>query len=349
MSLLERKPTYLLQTRTGLVKRYQTELANRIYIPHKDYVRKIRNNLQFMKGINEKILLNGLSNTLYELSLLGAEVSVSKDILKVKILDYVRKFSVGTDLYELKVKLDFVLRGLVYGFEVLPEDGTPLTSKYVLLGDSQVKLYNGIKFEYLASDAWIITETFFLDIHSKFDYGNKVVLDIGAAFGDTALFYAKQGASKILAVEPVNAELLNENLRINPEFAGKVRVLEFAAGSDGEINLPKNVSNYFDGNAGLPGHSFMSVKVKGKTIRRIIQDEGLSHVDILKADCKGCERLFTADDLKLIEEGVEIECTFNPRSLLSLLSGQKFKIELMHYDPTDKRSFLQGGMIIARR
>ena len=342
---------------TDVLVQNDIRIKSRIYskamlilpISHKKYRKKIKRKLLFMDGVEDKLIMRDVSDILYKLSVIGAKVCISKDSLSVTILDFTRIFSICNDLHELKIKLELIYLGSRYGFEVLQEGETPLTNRYILLGSAFVTLFNGIKFKYNSIDTYVITETFFLNSHSYFDYRDKIILDIGAAFGDTPLFYAYMGARKVIAVEPVNTSFLKENLLLNPGLSQRIEVVKAAAGVSGYISLQKNSNNYFDGNAGSPGHSSTTVRVEGKTISDIIRYSGLTHVDILKADCKGCEQFFTEDDFELVLDGIEIECDFGYKSLLKFINNQHFETEIIHYDPADFRPFWMGGLIIAKR
>jgi len=75
-------------------------------------------------------------------------------------------------------------------------------------------------------------------------------LDISAAFGDTSLHFASEGA-KVIAVEPVNFNHLVSNIELNPNLSNKIIPLKVAAGKTGILEVPVQQEFDFDGNTGI--------------------------------------------------------------------------------------------------
>jgi len=73
----------------------------------------------------------------------------------------------------------------------------------------QVRIKKGLKNEDLGS--------IFGELCYNVDVNGKVVLDISVNIGDSAIFFALQGASKVIAFEPIpsNFKLLEYNVILN--------------------------------------------------------------------------------------------------------------------------------------
>lgn len=78
-------------------------------------------------------------------------------------------------------------------------------------------------------------EVFGVEIYKKdvdeFNINGKKVVDIGASFGDTAIYFAIKGAEKIYAFEPLPSayKLAEENIRLN-NFQNKCQIINAAVG-----------------------------------------------------------------------------------------------------------------------
>ena len=142
----------------------------------------------------------------------------------------------------------------------------------------------GTRFHLPSVEGVILAETYLYDIHFAGDLRGKTVVDIGANVGDTALYFAEQGA-EVLAYEPdpANYEGLLSNLDLNPNLRPRVHPFPFAAGVDGEVEF----------HGGLRGGS--SIYETAGTVRRVKSVSletilaGKDRVHLLKADCKGAE------------------------------------------------------------
>ena len=181
-------------------------------------------------------------------------------------------------------------------------------------GKKIVETYQGIKFYLeLIHPGNTIIETFIQDIHSisdKDNWENKIVIDIGAECGDTALYYANLGA-RVYSFEPIknNFNSLQENLKLNPNLSKKITPVNAAIGTDGKAKFYLNpespdigasfVYNKYDSSA-------ITTIVDGFSLKSALKKFEIEHVDLLKMDCKGCEFFLTKDDLVNIDK-VKIE------------------------------------------
>ncbi len=117
----------------------------------------------------------------------------------------------------------------------------------------------------------VLKETFLEDAYGFFDVDNCVVLDIGAYIGDTAVYFARRGAKKIIAYEPIStfAAMAKENALLNG-YAEKIAVVNAGIGAeDGFLQVNDKY------------------QVKQVSIKSALDMVG--YVDLLKMDCEGVE------------------------------------------------------------
>lgn len=110
----------------------------------------------------------------------------------------------------------------------------------------------------------VLAETFLENTYGAFNVKNRTVLDVGAFIGDTAVYFAHEGANRVVAYEPVPLffELAKENVSLNG-YTSVVEMVNMAVG--GKESVSQNMV------------SFKSVV------------ERLGHIDLLKMDCEGME------------------------------------------------------------
>jgi len=129
-------------------------------------------------------------------------------------------------------------------------------------------------------------ETFIKGSYTFFNVKNKTILDIGAFIGDTSIYFAINGAKKVLAYEPSpnnfrclskNVELNNMKNKIVPQNMG-------IGGREGEYILYENeIVGGISSSINVTEHS-KPVKIKVVDISKLLEN-----VDIVKIDCEGCE------------------------------------------------------------
>jgi FkbM family methyltransferase len=142
-------------------------------------------------------------------------------------------------------------------------------------------------------------------LYGTLDVEGRVVLDVGAFIGDTAAFFARRGAAKVYAFEPVPRfyELLLHNVRLNGLEKVVVPVNLGLGMFEGELRV--EVSSAATGlrDAGSGG---TPAKVAPMEVL-------LEHVDgeerslVAKIDCEGCEYSLLCtpcESLKRVQEYV---------------------------------------------
>ena len=215
---------------------------------------------------------------------------------------------------ELRNLFLLLRHGMTYGacMDPLGADGRP-KSVELDVNERTVLVNHAVRFQLDLLDAWTLTETFFLGIHRFTPLAGRTVLDVGAEFGDSALFFASEGA-KVAAVEPVslNYAALERHLALNPTLGERVRPVHAAVGPSGRLKL-YTASGIVQGGASAfprPGASLdgrVVEEVDSFTVADLLDRLGWAEVDVLKMDGKGCEYLLEPRDLARVRQALAVE------------------------------------------
>jgi FkbM family methyltransferase len=139
------------------------------------------------------------------------------------------------------------------------------------------------------SDISVLHEVFLLEEYNWFPVENpKIIIDLGAHFGDTALYYhARFPKAKIIAVEPAP----NSYVRLVKQTANISQIIpiQVAVGAfDGLIKLNLMQSSL--------GHSIVErmdstgqVEVRQVTLKTLFSEQGIDRADLIKFDIEGAE------------------------------------------------------------
>ncbi|MBY9007048.1 MAG: FkbM family methyltransferase [Candidatus Lokiarchaeota archaeon] len=135
----------------------------------------------------------------------------------------------------------------------------------------------------------LIYEIFILDVYGKYNFKNKIVMDIGGYVGDTAIYFISKGAKKVYVYE-INRliyQLLEYNIKQN-KLEEKLIANNFGVGKE-RMKTDFYVVPHISSSS---MHLTEKDKKKGKRISATIfpLDEILKEpIDILKLDCEGSE------------------------------------------------------------
>jgi len=350
-SLIKNKPSLVFSILTGS-KMYKLKLNDELTI---SFPSTKFNNLLNMVGI----LSFAFSYTIKD----NNEIELSFDA-KNKITIPTKNLS-----YEDENLLELLFLGIKYGADFIFGDvnnNKHLRDKTIKIYENKdrkiVEVSNGLKF-YLDSihPGNSIVETFVQKVHMiKFDddFTNKIVVDIGAECGDTALYYASLNAT-VYSFEPIksNYDDMIENINLNPELAKKITPINAAIGED------KILTFYQDSITPNIGASFVYNKrgknakisnVQGYSLETALTKYKINHVDLLKADCKNCEFFFNEKSLENVDM-IKIETITNNNAdkcmndLLSLLKKVGFECVLHKITPYDYSSNKVSAHILGKK
>ncbi|MEK7149437.1 MAG: FkbM family methyltransferase [Patescibacteria group bacterium] len=162
-----------------------------------------------------------------------------------------------------------------------------------LLKDRVEFVYKGKKLKFVFGK-WgfdTILEIFATDPYKNFmkivDPMGKSIVDIGAAFGDTAVYFMLNGAKKVYAFEafPGFSRLAEENIREN-SFANSCEVVPMAVGGvSGEMIINPDLGDMFGANL---KPSLTGEKVPIITLQQIVEKFNIKD-GYLKIDTEGYE------------------------------------------------------------
>ncbi len=124
---------------------------------------------------------------------------------------------------------------------------------------------------------------------SRADVGvepGDVVIDAGGCWGDTTLYFARS-AERVYSYEcmPSNIHILNENIKLNPELAGKIEVVQNALWSRSGERLVFGERG--PASRGVSGQ--VGVEVTTGSLDDLVEARSLPRLDFIKMDIEGAE------------------------------------------------------------
>lgn len=145
--------------------------------------------------------------------------------------------------------------------------------------DSQKQLYNTLG---------MIKEQFMEQQYKWLDVKNKVVIDIGANIGDSAIYFALKGAKHVYAFEPYpySYKLARQNIRLN-KLQDKITLLnEGCSRKEGRIRIDTKYKNL--GSTDLKNFK-NGADIAITTLDELVKRFDIADEAVLKIDCEGCE------------------------------------------------------------
>ena len=132
-----------------------------------------------------------------------------------------------------------------------------------------------------------IQAVFFDEVYAELDVQDKIVVDIGANIGDTAIYFAIKGAKKVIALEPFsqNYELAKKNIELN-NLTDKIELIQ--AGCSG-ISGTIKISSESDGPCSILSEVSEGLEIPLLSLDDIVKKYNIDS-GILKIDCEGCEQ-----------------------------------------------------------
>ncbi|MEK7555443.1 MAG: FkbM family methyltransferase [Patescibacteria group bacterium] len=167
-----------------------------------------------------------------------------------------------------------------------------------------------------------------------FDARDKSVVDIGAALGDTAIYFAVQGAKKVYAFEPLPelCRLAEENIKIN-KLENICHVFNAGVGKEKNMACSKNMNFEYMYGSKIKEYKNKEAIQKEATQIIVLQDIvnkfKISNA-ILKIDCEGCEYeiiLNTTDEVLKRFGCILMEYHYGFENLKAKLEGADFRVK----------------------
>jgi FkbM family methyltransferase len=168
-------------------------------------------------------------------------------------------------------------------------------------------------------------EYFSDEVRIKPEIGD-IVLDCGACWGDTTLFFSEEigDSGHIYSFEfiPNNIEIFKKNLDLNPRLKDRVTLVPFPVGETSGKEL-----YYFDNGPGSQigdNNSPSSSKAKSISLDDFYMHFNLSKVDFIKMDIEGSE--FSA-----LKGGIKTIQNFKPKLAISIYHSMDDFIRIPEY------------------
>jgi len=192
--------------------------------------------------------------------------------------------------YLLRLLLHAIDLGYVRGihcsddeFIVINAHGSEVHVKY----DGGYYVINGYRFKMIRRP---FIDSFLSEDYHDVNAYNKVIIDVGAYVGDSAIYFVLKGARRVIAIEPhpsAYSEML-DNIKIN-NLEGVITPVNVGLASKpgkvciGDVNVEVTSVTYH-GPGDCPN------AVPAVTLSELINKFGIDPSDaVLKMDCEGCE------------------------------------------------------------
>lgn len=194
----------------------------------------------------------------------------------------------------------------------------------------------------------------FLD---DFDVKNKSVVDIGAAVGDTAIYFALMGAKKVYAFEPLPDlyRLAEENIKMN-KLENICQVFNAGVGKEKKTSYFEDMNfEYMYGNEIEEYKNKKEIKII--TLQDIVKEFKINNA-FLKIDCEGCEYeiiLNTSDEVLRRFDCILMEYHYGFESLKAKLERANFRVkytkpfDALRPERKENRQNMQVGYLAAYR
>ncbi|MEM3193294.1 MAG: FkbM family methyltransferase [Candidatus Parvarchaeota archaeon] len=168
--------------------------------------------------------------------------------------------------------------------------------------------------------------TFFNEDYKFLNIKGQVVIDIGANIGDTAVYFALNGAKQVIALEPYPATFRYavQNIKENG-LDNQILLLNAGYGKDEEVIVEANTK---DTTGTLLRNAKDGIKIKVFSLESLIKAYDIKGA-ILKMDCEGCEyNLLNENDQTLMKfKQIQIEFHYGYKNLAKKLECSGFNVK----------------------
>ena len=271
-------------------------------------LRKIKTGIKGVRFLKEElgisymqIIKTALTKGKFNLLINGIQINA----------DLRKAFYIAINLHEIKKA----------GWEI------SVVNNFVMYRKENVKLYGKINedFGYAAT----INEVFVKEAY-KADVKDKVVIDVGAYRGESSIYFALQGAKKVIALEPAEEsyEFALMNIKEN-KLEDKIVILNKAvAPQRGYISLYV-LPNAPACNSTVSAPNAEVKQVETITLDDVIKMTGGERIGLLKMDCEGCEYSVLSSFSHFDKiDGIILEYHNGPQQLPSLLKSNGFEVKV---------------------
>lgn len=177
----------------------------------------------------------------------------------------------------MKVRCKNHLWDISYGFEFEYTEKDSISFRY---NTHYLKFYG-------TCDNGSIGDVYIQEELKNLDIKGNIIIDVGANIGDSSIYFAIKGASKVIAIEPfpTTFDFLSLNIQTN-NFSDNIIPLNIAIDSEpGHFILSENLENSVATMASDGASGFNIAKM---TIDDLFKEYNIIKA-LLKIDCEGCE------------------------------------------------------------
>lgn len=165
-------------------------------------------------------------------------------------------------------------------------------------------------------------------IYQWLPVAGRVVLDIGASIGDSAMYFFARGARRVLAVEPwpKNYRLLERNVRLNDADDVVTPVNAGLAGSCGTVRLKEGAEDSLENHL---EDSPEGTPVALITLKDIVDRFQIDSA-VLKLDCEGAEyEILSKTDDKILRRfsHIQLEYHYGRSPLVAKLQDLGYRVK----------------------
>lgn len=219
----------------------------------------------------------------------------------------------------------------------------------IMRDNYEISLINGI-------DEGDVVGVFAREDYKLMHVENRNVLDVGANIGDSALWFALKGASKVYAVEPFPAvySILVKNIELNSMNEIIYPINAAVSAEKGNVKLNSNIETTLALRAEQDPSG--DVLIKKIPILEIVGNYQGEREWVLKLDCEGCEYELLEKSIESFNIFTEIIMEYHrpdPEPLLRALSKQGFSVDIVKKEKVKQNkqvsSQLGYGLIYANK
>ena len=164
---------------------------------------------------------------------------------------------------------------------------------------------------------------------------NEIVVDIGANKGDSSIYFALNGASHVIALEPYpyTFNMAVQNIKVN-DLNDKITILNSGYGRELEtVKVEEKNESVYDK---LLVTSDEGKEIKLYSLKMLLKEFGIKEA-LLKMDCEGCEYniLNEDDDVLRKFKRIALEFHYGYRNIESKLKNAGFSTNVLRIKKSD--------------
>ena len=248
--------------------------------------------------IKQKSIHKKITPTLFEINIISGPIKGSSIRIGVQNIKNKTKITVNANLnlgLKYRVISSFIKKKYSIVLEQLVDKIVGLVSltdnrnwNESLVNNGETLILSEKYFSLRFTDWWQgdLKQVFVDETYKKMLFHDKIVLDVGANIADSSIYFAVNGAKKVIALEPFprNFNVGKKNVTNNNLDNKIIFLLSGCSDKDSTILIDEN-------NVGT-SHKLKQIdegiEIQTRTLTRVLEE---FHIDsaVMKLDCEGCE------------------------------------------------------------